>query len=213
MKQLILIMAVALLSACNMAEGEHTEEFLVEEQVSAVAAEYAYAYENASPLQLFFKEDQTKATFHESNENGDSFTEETFWLSEDYVKTIVVKQGVATYSIYRITKDAIEIMYEGETDLKVTTADLQQMTVKRSFLTFPIEIGTSLEGWTVTNVNQQIETPFETFHEVVELTQKIEGQIIRRYFASGFGLVKETISIDTDQGAAETSFLLDALEY
>lgn len=213
MKQLILMITAALLSACNMAAEEDAEIFPVKEQVNEVAAEYAYAFENASPLQLFFKEDQTKAIFSEERSDGTSFTEETFWLSENYVKTIVKKQGEVTYKIYRITRESIELIYEAQTQPQATVAELNQMAAKKIFLTLPLEIGTTLEDWTVTNVAHQLETPFETFYDVIELTQEADGQIIRQYFASGFGLIKETISIPSGKGINETSYLLNALEY
>lgn len=212
MKYLILFILTALLSACNIVNTEQNEDIIIEEPRSAVAAEYANAFENASPLQLFFKEDQTKAIYLEED-SGTSYTEKTFWLSESYVKTIVEKENNISYNIYRITNDAIELVYSGQTDTKVSIAELDQMPVKHTILTLPIERGAVLEEWVLTNDNLQVVTPFETFHQVVELTKETQEQVIKQYYAPGFGLVKEFMSSQTDSGIEETTFLLEDVKY
>lgn len=213
MKHLLLILATVFLTACNTLEKPYEEGFDKEENVSAVAAEYAVAFENASPLQLFFKEDQTKAYFLKDGTSGTSFTEKTIWLSKDYVKTIVEKENEVFYSIYRITKDSIELIYEGPTEQSFTLDNLQQIKAKSIFLTLPLETGSMSEGWQVTGNHQRLETPFDTFYDVIEITKEEEERTVRKYFAPGFGLVKETYSIASGEGTFETSFVLERLEY
>lgn len=213
MKYLLFILAAVFLTACTVAEEPHGEKLVTEEHVSAVAAEYAVAFENASPLQLFFKEDQTKAHFLKDGENGVTFTEETIWLSDEYVKTTIEKENNVSYSIYRITENSIELMYEGPTEPPFTLEKLERMQAKSIFLTLPLEAGTKVEGWKVTGDHQRLETPFDTFHGVVEITKEEEERTVRKYFAPGFGLVKETYSISNIEGTFETSFVLESLEY
>lgn len=213
MKYPIFLLSAFFLSACNMVNTEQFKDVIVQEQTSAVAAEYANAFENASSLQLFFKEDQTKAIYLEESEGDASFTEETFWLSDRYVKTIIEKENEISYTVYRITSDAIELLYTGQTDSKASIAELDQMPAQHISLAFPIEKGTAMEDWVITNDDQQLVTPFATFYHVIELTKESPEQVIKRYVALGFGLVKETIQNKTDKGIEETTFLLDTVKY
>ena len=180
MKQLILLVAVTVLSACGELEKE---EDIAVEKMSAVAADYAIAYENASPLQLFFKEDQTRAVFREEGNTDISYTEETYWLSENYVKTLVEKDHNTWNNIYRITESTVEIVYEGVAELDATVTELEQMPAKGIFLSLPLEVGISFEGWLITDVDLEIETPFETFNQIMVLTKENGGgknsQILR----------------------------------
>ena len=77
LKHLILLVALTVLSGCSELEKE---EELATENMRTVAADYALAYEKASPFQLFFKEEGSSNT---------SFTEETFRLSESHVETVL----------------------------------------------------------------------------------------------------------------------------
>ena len=210
MKQLILLVVVTVLSACGEVEKE---EDIAVENMSAVAADYALAYENASPLQLFFKEDQTRAIFREEGNTDISYIEETYWLSESYVKTLVEKDHKTWNSIYRITENTVEIIYEGVAELDATVAELEQMPAKGIFLSLPLEVGTSFEGWLITDVDVEIETPFETFDQIMVLTKENGGEEIRRFFAPGFGLVKETSTVEKEELSIETTSLLHHLEY
>lgn len=212
MKQFILVgvVAVTVLSGCS--ELEKDEDIAVE-NISAVEADYALAYENASPLQLFFKEDQTRAVFREEGSNDTFYTEETFWLSESYVKTLVKKDRETRCSIYRITESTVEIVYEGAPELDATVAELEQMPSKGVFLSLPLEVGTSFDGWLITDVNLEVETPFETFNQIMVLTKENGGEKIQRFFAPGFGLVKEARAVSTEELPVETTFLLLDLEY
>ena len=210
MKQLILLVVVTVLSACGEVEKE---EDIAVENMSAVAADYALAYENASPLQLFFKEDQTRAIFREEGNTDISYIEETYWLSESYVKTLVEKDHKTWNSIYRITENTVEIIYEGVAELDATVAELEKMPAKGIFLSLPLEVGTSFEGWLITDVDLKIETPFETFDQIMVLTKENGGEEIRRFFAPGFGLVKETSTVEKEELSIETTSLLHHLEY
>ncbi len=210
MKQLILLVVVTVLSACSEVEKEAD---IAVENMSVVAADYALAYENASPLQLFFKEDQTRAVFREEGNTDISYIEETYWLSESYVKTLVEKDHKTWNSIYRITENTVEIIYEGVAELDATVAELEQMPAKGIFLSLPLEVGTSFEGWLITDVDWEIETPFETFDQIMVLTKENGGEIIRRFFAPGFGLVKESRTVEKEEHSIETTFLLHHLEY
>ena len=208
MKQLTLIAAVALTALPGCSELDKQEE-----NWSAVAADYASAFENASPLQLFFKEDRTRAIFQQEGSNDTFFTEETSWLSENYVETLLERDGDAWYSIYRITESTVEIVYEGASKLEATLMELERMPSKGIFLSLPLEIGTSFDGWFVTHVDWEVQTPFDTFEQITVTTKKMGGEEIKRYFSPGFGLVKETSSMATDELQGEATFLLYQLEY
>ena len=211
MKQLTLIAAVALTALHGCSELDKKEGH--EENWSAVAADYASAFENASPLQLFFKEDRTRAIFQQEGSSDTFFTEETSWLSENYVEMLLERNGVAGYSIYRITESTVEIVYEGASKLEATLTELEQMPSKGIFLSLPLEVGTSFDGWVITHVDWEVQTPFDTFEQITMTTKKIGGEEIQRYFTPGFGLVKETRNTATDGLQDEAAYLLYQLEY
>ena len=211
MKQLTLIAAVALTALPGCSDLDEKEGH--EENWSAVAADYASAFENASPLQLFFKEDRTRAIFQQESSNDTFFTEETSWLSENYVEILLERNGVAGYSIYRITESTVEIVYEGASKLEATLTELEQMPSKGIFLSLPLEVGATFDGWFVTHVDWQVHTPFDTFEQRTVTSKKVSKEEIQRYFAPGFGLVKETRNTATDGLQDEASYHLYQLEY
>lgn len=211
MKQLTLIAAVALTAPPGCSElGKQEEQ---EENWSAVAADYASAFETASPLQLFFKEDWTRAIFQQEGSNDTFFIEETSWLSDSYVETLLERDGDAWYSIYRITESTVEIVYEGASKLEAALTELERMPSKGIFLSLPLEVGTSFDGWFVTHVDLEVQTPLDTFEQIKVTTKKMGGEEIQRSFTPGFGLVKETRNMATDGLQGEAAYLLYQLEY
>jgi len=207
------------LTACSNVEESQLHADITATSKEAIensqdlAAAYANAYEHASPLQLFFKEHQTNATFIGEGNEFASFSEETVWLTDYIVQTSIDNGGVFMYSIYRITDEAIELVYEGVVEPTMTVGDIAKLPVIELYLALPIEQGTSFGAWTITDVNSTIDTPFKRFTDVIEVMKETDDTKSYRYFAPGFGLIKQVESMETNENLLEISSSLEEILY
>ena len=219
MKYVYLLLLCCVLTACSNVEESQLHADITATSKEAIensqdlAAAYANAYENASPLQLFFKEDQTKATFVGVGNEFASFNEETVWLTDYIVQTSIDNGGVFMYSIYRITDEAIELVYEGVVEPTMTVGDIAKLPVIELYLALPIEQGTSFGAWTITDVNSTVDTPFKRFTDVIEVIKETDDTKSYRYFAPGFGLIKQAESMETTENLLEISSTLENILY
>lgn len=219
MKYVYLLLLCCVLTACG-----NVEENLLHADITAtskeaienskdLAAAYANAYENASTLQLFFKETKTSATFVGDGNEFASFSEETIWLTDHIVQTSIDNGSVFIYSIFRITDEAIELVYEGVTEPKMTIEEITKLPVIELYLALPIEQGTSFGGWTITDVDATVDTPFKPFTNVIEVMKETDDSKSYRYFVPEFGLIKQVESLDMDENLIEISSTLEAILY
>ena len=219
MKYVYLLLLCFVLIACS-----NTEESQLHADITATSKEaienskdlataYANAYENASPLQLLFKEHQTRATFVGDGNEFASFSEETVWLTDHIVQTSINNGGDLVYSIYRVTDEAIELVYEGVTEPTMTIEDISKLPVIELYLALPIEQGTSFGSWTITNLNITVNTPFKSFTNAIEVMKETDGSISYRYFAPGFGLIKQVESMGMNENLIEISSTLENISY
>ena len=216
MRYVYVLLLCCVLTACsNVAESQLHADIIATsneaiEHSEDLATAYANAYENASPLQLFFNEDQSIATFIETGNSLASFREETVWLT-DYIVQKKVDNGTAVvYSLFRITDEAIELVYEGETELTMTIEEMTKLPIIELDLALPIAPGTSFGSWTITNVDVTVDTPFKSFTNVVEVVKETDGSTSYRYFAPGFGLIKQ---VEVADNLTETSSTLEKISY
>ena len=174
---------------------------------------YANAYENASSLQLFFKEHQTTATFVGVGNEFASFSEETIWLTDHIVQTSIDNGGAFIYSVYRISEQAIELVYEGVTEPNMTIEQIAKLPVIELYLALPLKQGTSFGSWTITDVDVTVNTPFKSFTDVIEVMKEIDGSTSYRYFAPGFGLIKQVESLEMGENMFKISSTLEGISY
>jgi len=219
MKYVYLLLLCCVLTACSNVEESQLHADITATSKEAIedsqdlATAYANAYENASSLQLFFKEHETKATFIGEGNEFASFSEETVWLTDYVVQTSIDNGGGFVYSVYRITDEAIELVYEGVTEPTMTVGDIEKLPVIELYLALPIEQGTSFGAWTITDVNSTVDTPFKRFTDVIEVMKETDGSKSYRYFAPGFGLIKQVESLDMDENRIEISSTLEEILY
>ena len=219
MKYVYLLLLCCVLTACSNVEESQLHADITATSKEAIenskdlAAAYANAYEHASPLQLFFKEHETKATFIGEGNEFASFSEETVWLTDHIVQTSIDNGGVFMYSIYRITDEAIELVYEGVTEPTMTVGDIAKLPVIELYLALPIEQDTSFGAWTITDVNSTVDTPFKPFTDVIEVMKETDDTKSYRYFAPGFGLIKQVESLETADNLIEISSTLEEISY
>ena len=219
MKYVYLLLLCWMLAACsNSVESQLYADITATskeaiEHSKGLAIAYTNAYENASTLQLFFKEDQTKAIFLKNDNEGVAFHEETIWLTDHIVQTSINNGEDFVYVIYRITDEAIELVYEGVTESMMTVGEIEKLPVIELYLAFPIIQGTSFDNWTITNVDVTVDTPFKLFTNAIEVTRETGNRKLYRYFSPGFGLIKQIELLQTTDNLIKISSTLENIIY
>lgn len=164
-------------------------------------------------LKKFLKPDNTVANFLGDGNEFSSYTEKTTWLNDEFVGTIVDNGGVSLMTIYKITKNQIEIVFKEPIDLDTPFPKIEELEVLEpieTYLATPIEEGTSFGQWKIVETNATIETPYKTFEKAIILEEKGENYVNRKYFVEGLGEIKTESIMDTDQG--ETYTVTSALQ-
>lgn len=164
-------------------------------------------------LKKFLKPDNTVANFLGDGNEFSSYTEKTTWLNDEFVETIVDNGGVSLMTIYKITKNQIEIVFKEPIDLDTPFPKIEELEVLEpieTYLATPIEEGTSFGQWKIVETNATIETPYKTFEKAIILEEKGENYVNRKYFVEGLGEIKTESIMDTDQG--ETYTVTSALQ-
>jgi len=164
-------------------------------------------------LKKFLKPDNTVANFLGDGNEFSSYTEKTTWLNDEFVGTIVDNVGVSLMTIYKITKNQIEIVFKEPIDLDTPFPKIEELEVLEpieTYLATPIEEGTSFGQWKIVETNATIETPYKTFEKAIILEEKGENYVNRKYFVEGLGEIKTESIMDTDQG--ETYTVTSALQ-
>ncbi|MFF5994554.1 hypothetical protein AAGS61_07320 [Lysinibacillus sp. KU-BSD001] len=175
--------------------------------------EYKNAFEHSTALQLFFKEDQTTAGFLGEGNEYASFTEETIWLTDTIVQTVVDNGGVTMYRIYRIADQAIDLVYEDVTSPNLTVDEIEKLPTIELYMALPIERNTSFDGWVITAIDVTVKTPFQTFTQAIEVVKETDDFKTSRYFVRGFGLVKQIDEMKMADGVFVVSSTLKEIQY
>ena len=207
-KYVYFLLCSLFLVACNQVAEEDSNEHFNEEEEG-----YKNAFEHSTALQLFFKEDQTTAAFFGEGNEYASFTEETMWLTETIVQTIVDNGGVTMYRLYHITDQAIILVYEDINSPNLTVAEIVKLPTLELYMALPIERNTSFDGWVITAVDVTVETPFQTFTQAIEVVKETDDFKTFRYFVRGFGLVKQIDEMKMADGVFVVSSTLKEIQY
>lgn len=176
MKKILLILSILLLAACSRVE---TTVPSVNEQID---------------LKDFFMKDGTVAKYKGEGNEYAQLTITTQWLNERYVNVYTDTTGTVMLHTYRIDEDKIVVLQAVPESYEIVTPsddELKQMEPKYTYLQLPLEKGATFEDWTVTDIAATLETPLQTFHNVIVIEkQGEEGSINRDYFAIGYGFIK-----------------------
>lgn len=143
-------------------------------------------------LKKLFKEDGTDAYFIGYGNEFATFKETTNWISDNYVELIVDNGGQTMQKIYRITEDAIVLVYEEPTDIPAVTptvVQLDAMPVISTLFKAPILDGKTSDGKTITT-NVPLTLPFGDF-TTIRVEYDEENIHVTKHYAEGFGLVAE----------------------
>lgn len=157
--------------------------------------------EQTNELQLFFKENGSTAFFEGEGNEFASYTEQTFWLSSNYVHVRIDNGGATINKVYRITDTAIELIFQEVEDVaQFDETVLDTYPVISTLLTIPIDIGQSEDNWTITDTAAQIDTPYRAFDDAIVVVKEDESIMETSYYVRGYGLVKSvTEMLDGDE--------------
>ncbi|MEK3763894.1 hypothetical protein [Solibacillus sp. FSL K6-4121] len=159
-------------------------------------------------LKNFFKQNGDVAYFVGMNNEYASFKETTTWLSDEYVQLSIENGAIEKRKIYKITEDAIYLIFEdmpelqGDTEISkdlldsltpistLLTADLKKMeTIAENDVTYPTELN----------------IPLQKFENVIQVTNESKDSTVEFYFAENFGLIGQISSFK--EGAPIISLL------
>ncbi|ANU13844.1 putative lipoprotein [Planococcus halocryophilus Or1] len=142
----------------------------------------------------FFMPDASTATFLGEGNEYASFTLRTVFLDDKHIATYEDNGGTVVLKVYRIGDNSVELVKEQAEfyeDFAASSEELEALQPIRTYLTLPLEVGTVIGDWVVTQSNGVAATPFESFENVIVLeNEETENTINKTYFAEGYGEVK-----------------------
>lgn len=219
---LLLLLSVLLLVSCSTAkpipdvEIEKPVTLPVEEDNSVEESNEESVEQTETDLTQFFLPHETIAYFKGDGIEFSTYTSRTEWLDDHHVNVFEDNGGVELVTSYRLEDDTIVVLQEVPLDTEaytVTIEELDMMQPIRDYLTFPLEVGTVIDEWTVVSITDELETPLQSFSNVIVLEQEYETEAFSRsYFAVGFGEIKREY-IDKDNGNVfEVTSVIERIE-
>lgn len=168
--------------------------------------------EQAQELSEYFLEDGAVAHFKGDGIEFSNYKTRTEWLDDRHVNVYEDNGGVEMIRSFRLDDNKIVILQERPSEEegdKVTLADLENMEPIKTYLSFPLEVGNEIDAWKVIAIDEEVETPLQTFTDVIVLEETFDdGAYNRSYFAKGFGEIKrEYVSEEKDEPFEVTSVI------
>ncbi|MGE6488716.1 hypothetical protein [Paenisporosarcina sp. NPDC076898] len=192
----------------NTSKDEETQEVVKEESKTPI--------EEKIELKNFFMRDGAVASYLGEGNEYASYQARTQWHNDDTVSIYEDNGGTTVIRTYRITEGSIDLIKEqGEfyEQFNPTNDDLKSLPTLSTFLKLPLEKGTTFDEWTLVNVDQMLETPFETFDGVIVLEKTDDsGAIQRKYLVEGFGEVKREFLMKENDAEFIVTSTLETVE-
>ncbi|TYS12941.1 hypothetical protein FZC78_22780 [Rossellomorea vietnamensis] len=137
------------------------------------------------------------------------FTEEIIAQDEEYVQMVVTLGGSMTTEIYHWSEDEVALVYQEYTDPDQPDANLLQGFEPSTDT--EVIFGESAE-WELVSEGETLEVGGKTYEDVKQVkkvTDEVVGSdtIIIRYYAPGYGMVKEEMEVTGDNGYKSTVVL------
>ena len=200
--RIISLFAVALLVGCT--DQSSTTPQPNDPPSTETEPEIEEPQEMGPDLHTYFMPNQSIARFEGMGNEYATYTLKTQYLYDDYIGTLEDNSGTVVQRIYRVEENRIVKIFE---EAEAYEADfppfneLESMPELETYLSLPLEEGTTFGGWTIEQVDGTLETPFQTFTDVIMLSQKGEDQsVIEKYFVEGFGEVKRVFRMPGGEG-------------
>ncbi|PJK17672.1 hypothetical protein CQS04_02000 [Chryseomicrobium excrementi] len=218
MKKLLLLL-VMLLAACSQQAADdpspQPQPTPTEEQPST--EEPAETPETEIDLHDYFMPNQSIASFLGDGNEYATYTLSTQHLYENYIGTLEDNGGTVMQRIYRVEENRIVKIFEQaeayDADFPALS-ELESMPELEIYLSLPFEVGHEFNGWTITDTNASLETPYQNFSDVLVMEQEgSDGSILQKYFAQGFGEVKRVFKMPGGEGEQfEVTSTLESVE-
>lgn len=202
--RIISLFAVALLVGCTDQSSTTPQPNDPPSTETETEPEIEEPQEMGPDLHTYFMPNQSIARFEGMGNEYATYTLETQYLYDDYIGTLEDNSGTVVQRIYRVEENRIVKIFE---EAEAYEADfppfneLESMPELETYLSLPLEEGTAFGGWTIEQVDGTLETPFQTFTDVIMLSQEGEDQsVIEKYFVEGFGEVKRVFRMPGGEG-------------
>lgn len=228
---LIIICSLFFLSACATAQSpsdkenniqkeqvnENIKESKDESQGEKKEEQQGSVDEDIDYTKFFMPDNSTSYFLGEGNEYA-TFNVHTKWLSDRFVALVENNGGAVMLRIYKvmdefnkIDKIYDEMIEDLPNNVQYPSVDeLNSLPAIETYLNGPIEVGTTIGKWKITEVDMTLDTPYQTFEHVFVLEETSENYINRKYFAFGYGEIKrESIMHNED---AEDFIVTSTLE-
>ena len=221
LKKYVVLLLFLLLSACSddsvgnpsvstappTTEEEKPEEIIEEPEEVVEEPEL-------EPVQFsnFFLQDGVTAKYLGEGNEYASYLARTQWHNDYTVSIYEDNGGTTLLRTYRISDESIDLIQEqGEfyDEFNPTNEELQALPKLSTFLKLPLETGVSFDGWEIVSVDETVDTPFQTFDQVIVLEKTDDsGAIQRKYIVEEYGEIKrEFIMNEEDNEFIVTSTL------
>ena len=218
MKKLLLLPLFLLLASCAQSDAISKDNKPAESEIikegafpsTKVEQDYGKAFVNATKLQLFLYEDLSKVTFEGEGNEYASYTIQTTWLNDQYIRYEQDNGGVVLAKYYRVNADGIYLVGQvADEAVAKTVAELENSPVLSTELMAPITVGTSFDGWTITATEESYSTPYDTFEKVVVLEKQTNTIVERQYYVAGVGAI--AYEFETTDANGEVSIITSKL--
>jgi len=171
--------------------------------------------EKTIPMRDFFLPEGSSADYKGI---GNEFAQLKVETAQPFEKYYVIHEnngGSFIRKTYKIEDDRIDILeekpeaYEGNFP---SLAEIEAMKPIGIYLQKPFSIGTEFDGWTITETNATVETPFRTFKNAIVIEKEGIDFINRMYFVQGFGEVKREFVMTTEDDDMVVASELESID-
>lgn len=147
----------------------------------------------------FFMPDGSVVEFEGEGNEFASYTQKTEWIDDQYVNIYEDNGGTTVLYTFRVAEDQVDVIRrEGEmyNEDQSTAKELDELTPLYIYLKLPLEKSARFDDWEVVDVDGTLDTPYDTFKDVITI-EKDEGDLLTRlYFAKGYGEIKREIVME-----------------
>ncbi|MCG3087977.1 hypothetical protein [Sporosarcina cyprini] len=172
--------------------------------------------ENTTNMKDYFLQDGSIAHFLGDGNEYATYTLRTEWLDDHHVNVYEDNGGMEMLRSYRLGDNQITLLQQEPSDAEgvaTTLETIRDMQPIGTYLQFPLEKGDTFDKWTVTATDAELDTPLQSFQDVVIIEHTYEdGAVSRVYFAEGFGEIKREYSHKTDDNEFKVTSVIESIE-
>ena len=163
--------------------------------------------EETMDLADFFMPDGSIVEFEGEGNEFASYTQKTEWIDDQYVNIYEDNGGTTVLYTFRVTDGQVDVIRrEGEMykEDQATAEELDKLTTLYIYLKLPLEKGAKFDDWEVVEVDGTLDTPYDTFKDVIIIEKDEDDILTRLYFARDYGEIKREVVME-DESMTVTS--------